>query len=361
MAGGSGERFWPLSRKNRPKQLLRLTSGDKTMLHEAVRRIEPLIPVDRVYVVTGKHLVLPIRAARTGIPNENVIAEPCKRNTAGCLAFAAANILSEFGGDGSNVSMAVLTADHQIGSPERFRECVDIALDAAESQGVLATHGVVPTRAETGYGYIQREEGSAPLLETGDVEVFPVSAFHEKPARAKAEEFLADGSYYWNSGMFFWRLDSFLSEFARTQPEFAEAIPSMAGAIQKAQQPLLQNIFENLPSISIDNALMEHAENVAVVRAAYPWDDVGAWTSLDRTRERDSDGNVAHGDPVLINCKESIVYNDVGAADMAVGVVGMEGVVVVVSADGVLVIPKDRAQDVRDAVKALSDRGSPQV
>ena len=161
--------------------------------------------------------------------------------------------------------------------------------------------------------------------------------------------------------MFFWRLDSFLSEFARTKPEFAEAIPAMAGAIQKGQKESLDNTFESLPSISIEHALMEHAENVAVVRADYPWDDVGAWTSLDRTRERDGAGNVVHGDPVLIDCKDSIVYNDVGAADMAVSVIGMEGVVVVVSADGVLVVPKDRAQDVREAVKALSDRGSPQV
>ena len=361
MAGGSGERFWPLSRKNRPKQLLRLTSGDETMLHEAVRRIEPLIPAERVYVITGKHLVQPIREAEIGIPPENVIAEPCKRNTAGCLAFATAHILAEFHGDGSNISMAVTTADHQIGSPDRFRECVAAALEAAESHEVLATHGIVPTRPETQYGYIQQEKGAGSLLGKGDIDVFPVTAFHEKPDRAKAEEFLANGGYFWNSGMFFWRVDSFLAEFARTAPEFANAIPRMADAIQQKDTASQESAFESLPSISIDHALMEHAKHVAVVRADYPWDDVGAWTSLDRSRQRDGAGNVLHGDPIVIDCKDSIVYNDVGAADMAVSVVGMEGVVVVVSADGVLVIPKDRAQDVREAVKALGDRGSPQV
>lgn len=361
MAGGSGERFWPLSRKNHPKQLLRLTSPTESMLHQAVNRLTPLIPADCIYIVTGEHLVSAIREGEVGVPDANVIAEPCKRNTAGCLCYAVAHVLAHHGGDGAAISMAVVTADHIIGDADRFRQTVDVALEAAESSGVLATHGIVPTRAETGYGYIQAANIDAPVSESGGIPVYDVAAFHEKPNREKAEDFIATGSYFWNSGMFFWRLDSFLSELENVRPEMADATRQMAEAIHANDKGSVATIFEGLENISIDYALMEHARNVAVVRADYPWDDVGAWTSLDRTRNHDEQGNVTQGDPVLVNTHNSIVYNDVGAEDMAVSVVGMHDVVVVVSKDGVLVTTKEHAQDVRHAVAELKARGSKQV
>ena len=361
MAGGSGERFWPVSRRDHPKQLLRLTSPTQTMLHEAVSRMAPLIPVERIYVVTGAHLVPAILEADIGIPADNVLAEPCKRNTAGCLAFACAQVLARLGGDASKVSMAVVTADHLIGEPDRFRETVDVALATAESEGVLATHGVVPTRPETGYGYIQAHTSQGPVNESNGIPVYTVAAFHEKPNHEKAEDFISQGSYYWNSGMFFWRLDTFLEELKKARPEMADAALRMQEAIEGKDEGTVNSIFEGLENVSIDYALMEHAKRVVVVRADYPWDDVGAWTSLDRTRKRDKQGNVSHGGPVLIDTADSIVFNDLGEAEMAVSVVGMDGVVVVVSKDGVLVIPKDRAQDVRHAVSELKSRGSKQV
>jgi mannose-1-phosphate guanylyltransferase len=360
MAGGSGERFWPLSRRNHPKQLLKLTSSTRNMLQEAVDRLAPLIPPERILVVTGAHLVDAIVKSGVGVPDENVLAEPCKRNTAGCLIYAAAHILARHDGDPARLSMAVVTADHLIGEPDRFRESVALALAVAENQGMLVTHGIAPTRPETGYGYVQAKT-DAPLHEANGLTVYPVAAFHEKPNEEKAEDFINAGNYYWNSGMFFWSLETFLRELEHAQPAMAETTRAMAQAIQDTDQAAAVNLFESLEDISIDYALMEHAEKVATVRTDYPWDDVGAWPSLDRTRGQDDAGNVTHGDPVLVDVRDSIVYNDVGADNMAVSVIGVDNIIVVVSEDGVLVVPKDEAQHVRKAVSELKDRGADQV
>lgn len=359
MAGGSGERFWPLSRKHRPKQLLHLTSQGESMLGEAVSRLSPIIPAEHIYVVTGAHLVQPIREAGIGVPPENVIAEPCKRNTAGALTYAAAVLLANYGGDGGNLSMAVTTADHQIGEPELFRKTVDAALSAAEKDDVLAIMGIAPYRPETGYGYVQVTDD--PPSEHGGIAVHPVKAFHEKPSRERAQDFIATGRYFWNSGMFFWKVSVFLEELLHASPNHAAAVSSMADAQRKGDAEAVREQFERLEDISIDYALMEKARRVVMVRADYPWDDVGAWTALDRTYPKDADGNVTVGSPVLVDTRDCIVYNEPGATDIAVGVVGAKDLVVVVTKDAVLVIPKDRAQDVRHAVKELKDRGAGQL
>jgi mannose-1-phosphate guanylyltransferase len=359
MAGGSGERFWPLSRAHWPKQLLHLTSADQSMLAEAVSRLAPLIPPEHIYIVTGMHLVKPIREAGVGVPPENVIAEPCKRNTAGALSYAAAVLLANYGGDGSNLSMAVTTADHQIDDPDLFCRTVDAALTVAEQDDVLAIMGIAPSRPETGYGYIQVTDGAPSDL--NGIAAYPVKAFHEKPSREQAEEFIAAGRYFWNSGMFFWRISVFLDELLHASPKHAAAVAAMAEAQRQGDAAALRAEFERLEDISIDYALMERARRVQMVRADYPWDDVGAWTALDRTYPKDELGNVAVGDPVLIDCEDCIVYNDPGAAGMAVSVIGVQDLVVVTTKDAVLVIPKSRAQDVRHAVKELRDRGAGQL
>lgn len=357
MAGGSGERFWPLSRFHHPKQLLHLSSETQNMLEEAVSRIAPLIPAEHVYIATARHLQEAIRKAERVLPPENILAEPCKRNTAGCLVYVAAQLLARYG-EGRQVTMAVLTADHLISDADGFRETVSVALNAAEQQEALVTLGIKPTRPETGYGYIEAgtaPEGAAPLA------ALPVAAFREKPGQADAEAFVASGRFYWNSGMFFWRLDVFLRELSLAQPVMAEHLLAMAKALRQHDEATSTQHFEALESISIDYALMEKAQRVLVVPAAFPWDDVGAWTALDRTREHDAAGNVAIGDPLLEDCENCIVYNAPGADAMAVGVVGMQDVIVVTAADAVLVLPKDRAQEVKRIVEALKARGSGQV
>ena len=357
MAGGSGERFWPVSRKHRPKQLLKLTSPDETMLGESVSRLAPLIAPEHVYVVTGEHLVEPIREAGVGLPEGNVIAEPAKRNTAGALAYAAAHAMAKYNDDGSRLAMAVVTADHLIGNPARFRATVETALEQAETRDALVTLGIVPARPETGYGYIR---AVAPLDEGADIPAYEVAEFLEKPDEERARQFVESGSYYWNSGMFFWKISAFLAELEHARPHLAEATRTMADAMAKGDDALVRRTFDALEDISIDYALMEQAREVIMVRADFPWDDVGAWTALDRTQPKDEQGNVAAGDPVLADTRNSIVFNDAGAGKMAVGVVGMDDVIVVATEDAVLVMPKDRAQDVRKVVQALKERQAPQ-
>ncbi|MFO7974752.1 MAG: sugar phosphate nucleotidyltransferase [Candidatus Hydrogenedentota bacterium] len=357
MAGGSGERFWPLSRRLRPKQLLRLASPEQTLLEEAVSRIAPLVSTEDVYIVTGNHLVDPIRSGDTGVPPENVIAEPCKRNTSGALAYAAAYMMARYDCPPEKITMAVTTADHEIGDSDKFRETVAATLNLVERDGVLATLGVVPSRPETGYGYIQIAK-DMPSLSEGAIAIYPVTAFHEKPNREKAADFVASGRYFWNSGMFFWRIADFLEELDQVRPALAEAVRRMSEAMKQGDEPGVHKIFEELEDISIDYALMEHAKRVVTARAEFPWDDIGAWPALDRTMARDAQGNVAIGDPVLVDCEDCIVYNEADGENIAVGVVGCEDLVVVVTSDGVLVAPKDRAQDVRGVVAELKARGT---
>ncbi|MCC6794952.1 MAG: mannose-1-phosphate guanylyltransferase [Candidatus Hydrogenedentes bacterium] len=360
MAGGSGERFWPLSRRLRPKQLLKLTSRDQTMLDEAIARLTPLIPAEHVYVITGEHLVAPIRKAGIGIPDENILAEPAKRNTSGALAYTAAALLARYGGDGSKISLAVTTADHDIREPETFRNTVNAAMTAAERDNLLVTLGIVPTRPETGYGYIQVDRDATGKL-LNRIMIDQVSAFHEKPSKERAEDFISEGNYFWNSGMFFWRISTFLSELDAARPSLAKAVRDMAESMRANDATRTRALFESLDDISIDYALMEHAKRVAMARAEFPWDDVGAWTALDRSYSKDDRGNVTVGDPVVVDAENCIVYNDAGPDALAVSVVGAKDLVVVVTNDSVLVIPKDRAQDVRHAVQELKKRNAKQL
>lgn len=357
LAGGSGERFWPLSRRLRPKQLLRLTDPERTMLQEAVDRLAPVVERERVFVVTGGHLQEPIRKGGIGLDDANVLAEPAKRNTCGALCFAAASLMARFG-DPAGIVMAVTTADHEIPDTAAFCATVRVALAAAADGQALVTMGIQPTRPETGYGYIQAREAASA---SGGKQVFPVSAFHEKPNRDKAEDFIETGEYFWNSGMFFWRLDAFLRELGDARPEFAEITRQLARAIAREDSVEVARLFDTFEDISIDYALLEHAKHRLMVRAEFPWDDVGEWSALDRSHPRDARGNVAIGDPIIEGAGDCIIYNEAGPGRMAVAAVGVRDLVIVVTDDAVLVVPKSEAQSVRKAVQQLRDQGRSQV
>lgn len=348
MAGGSGERFWPLSRVHRPKQLLCLTSETDSLLQEAVKRIAPLIPAEDVYIQTGLHLQSVIQEAKVGIPPENVLAEPCKRNTSGCLAYATAHLLAKYQGQAEDIAMAILTADHVIDNPEDFRATVNAALEAAEQTSALVTIGITPTRPATGYGYIHASAGQGDILE--------VKAFHEKPSVETAQHYLESGEYYWNSGMFFWKASTFLDELDQACPALAEATRGMTDALRRNVPENVIRIFETIEDKSIDYVLMEKARCVRMARARFGWDDIGTWAALDRTRTPDAQGNVTFGDPVLVECQDSIVYNAPGAAAMTLGVVGMKEVIVVATPDAVLVLPKARSEEVRAILQELRRR-----
>ena len=362
MAGGSGERFWPLSRCLRPKQFLYLTGDTQTLLERCISNISPVFSPERIILATGKPLVEIIRNTHTDIPPENILAEPYKRNTSGCLIFAAANLLARYGGDGTDITMAVLPADHNIGDPGKFRSIVHYAMKAAEEKNALITLGVKPNRPETGYGYIEIAPDDEPAaMINDDISVFPVVRFLEKPDLTTAEKYIATDRFFWNSGMFFWRLSTFMDELGTSAPDMLKALERMTEALAAGDEQRVAAVFEKLDNISIDYALMEKANQVFVIKADFDWDDMGSWDAIERTLPKDKRGNVSVGGPVLIDSQNCIVYNEPGAEDKAVAIVGVEDLAVIVSEDAVLVVPKERAQDVRNAVEELRRRNAPQL
>lgn len=363
MAGGSGERFWPASRRARPKQLLRLTDPARSMLEEAIDRIEPLIPRENVLIATSELLQGPIREGIPSLPPENVIGEPAKRNTAACLALAAAHLEQRFGNP-RELSMAVLTADHQIGAPDEFRSTVAAALEFATEHDALVTIGVHPTRPDTGYGYIEVEEAVSDeeLRPGARPAIRPVLHFREKPDLATARTWAASGRHLWNAGMFFWNVGTFLDGLEAAMPDLRRATANMVESLGRGEpgREGLASVFGALEDISIDYGLMERATNVHVIPATFPWDDVGSWDSLTRTREPDANGNVTTGDPVIHDSRGCVIYDETGD-DTAVAVVGLTDVIVATTPDGILVCAKDRAQDVKKAVAELRRRGREDV
>ncbi len=354
MAGGAGERFWPLSRQKFPKQLLKLAHPDKSLLAQTVERVEPLVGIENVIIATAPHLIEPIQTGLPQLTADQVRAEPYKRNTAGCLVWTVAQILADDPGALHTASMAVLTADHRIAPDEGFQRTIRAALDQAETTGGLVTIGIRPDRPETGFGYI--EMGPGEPITRHDVTLRPVVAFKEKPDLATANQFLESGRFLWNSGTFFWRLDSFLSELEAAAPDLAQATLKIADLLRIGEKQAAEDAFAELRNISIDFALMEKAKQVFVAEAAFQWDDVGSWDALDRSLPQDASGNVASGDSILIETTNSIVMNDMPG--VVTCLLGVDNLTVVVTKDAVLVIPKDRAQDVKKIVESLKASGS---
>lgn len=334
MAGGSGERFWPVSQKMRPKQFLNLTDPDKSLLLEAAERAAGIFGWQNTTIATGLHIA---DRSRQECPLAHVLAEPAKRNTTGCLAWVAANIMAARPEDWQKVTIAVLTADHRIAPEADFHKTVKTALATAEQTGGLVTIGIRPDRPETGYGYIELAERH------GDA--WLASQFREKPDLETAQEYVDAGNFLWNSGMFFWTLDAFMREMRAAQPEVEAAITEMSKLMKSGNEPAATKRFEALPSVSIDYVLMEKASKVYVVEATFNWDDLGAWDSLRRSYLPDEQGNVVKGRARLLDSQNCVVYSEDEAIEICV--LGLEGVVVVVTDDKVMVCPAERAQDVR--------------
>jgi len=345
MAGGAGERFWPLSRWGRPKQLLALDASGQSMIEQAVDRIAPSVATDGVYIATAPQLVAPIRQA---IPGKMILAEPHKRDTAGCMVWFAANILASDPTARQTVSMAVVASDHFISPVSEFHSTIARIWDHVEATGALGTIGIPPTRPETGYGYI--EAGND--LGNG---VKEVKKFREKPDLPTAQAFLAAGNFLWNSGMFFWKLDSLLSEFEKRQPELAAGVTDIADLLRNGRAEEAAMRFSEVPKISVDFAVMESAENVAVAPATFAWDDAGSWDALDRFTPTDESGNVVQGDTVLHETKDSVIYVEGGPLVAAMGV---SDLVIVSTPDAILVMPKERAQDVKKILESLRENRS---
>ena len=337
MAGGSGTRFWPLSRRSRPKQMLALW-GDETLMQVTVRRLEALTSIDRILIVTGQHLAEPIADLLPDLPRENILVEPCARNTLPCIGLAAA-VIKQRDPDGV---MAIFPADHYIEGSAFERACVRACEGARE--GRIVTLGVRPTRPETGYGYIRYTPGAADLL--------GVDAFVEKPDLETAKSYLSEGTYLWNAGIFFVSVPTFDGEVARQQPQMHAGFSAMARAIAADDWDAADAAFAQLPSVSVDYGIMEGADNVAVIPAAFRWNDVGHWAALDEVLDVDPAGNVVHGDVCAIETSDAVLYNETGGKRL-LAVVGLDDIVVVETDDATLVLPKSQAQRVREVVAWL--------
>ncbi len=366
MAGGSGERFWPLSRKNRPKQILSLGSSEKTMIEEAVGRLEGIISLEDIFIITSKILAEPIGDVLEMLPRQNIIAEPQKRNTAPCLALGSACAMAKYKDlPAGEISVAVLTADHIMTPAHSFKETISSALEYAECRDVIATIGITPSRAETGYGYIELGDSKKSNNIEKNIKINSVNNFKEKPDEDTAKKYLEDGNHLWNSGMFFWRLDVFNSQLEKHFPGIGGKISEMRAIIEMANETSgdinfndideLNSLFSKFPSISIDFALMEKSDDVIVVRALFDWDDIGDLNSLRRTKSSDSDGNIIIGKNSIVKTHNSILINDT-KSDKILSTIGMSNVIVILSEDAVLVCNSENVQDVRLAVNDIREK-----
>ncbi|HKW15862.1 MAG TPA: mannose-1-phosphate guanylyltransferase [Candidatus Krumholzibacteria bacterium] len=346
MAGGVGERFWPSSRRLHPKQLLDLT-GRGSMLRLTIDRIGDLAQPDEIYVYTNREQRDAVLADVRGLlPEANVIGEPEGRNTAPTIGLAAM-VAEKRGGAGA---MLVLPADHVVEPASRFRELVRAGEKFATAHRSLLTFGIVPTRPETGYGYIRP---GPELWHDGSAVVLRAEKFLEKPAPDRARELVAAGCF-WNSGMFLWRTDTLLEGLRQYQPDLFAVLERIGAA--SGTRPLdevLNEEYRRAPAISIDYGLMEKADNVAVMRADFSWNDVGSWEFIRDVYAADAAGNVLVGEHIAIDA----TGNTVVSGERLVGLIGVEDIVVVDAGDAILVCRRDRAQDVRKIVAELKRRG----
>lgn len=347
MAGGAGTRFWPASREARPKQLLALAGqGGDTLLAATVKRLSPLVPPERVYVVTAERLAEATLAAIPNVPPENVLREPKARNTAPCIAWATAVLRAR----DPEAVVAVLPSDHHIEDEPAFREVLAKAYATARS-GPCTTIGIVPTRAETGFGYIEVGASRGPNANN-------VVRFVEKPSREVAEGYVAGKKHLWNAGMFFYRVDVMTSLVGEHLPAMAEATQRMVERVAKGDSGAVAEIFPTLESISIDHGVMEKAKELAVVPGSFGWNDVGSWQSAWELAEKDDHGNALPEGAFTKDAERNYFASLVSSgAKKHVAFVGVSDLVVVETDDAVLVLPRDRAQDVKLVVEALKAAG----
>lgn len=346
MAGGSGTRFWPLSRRVWPKQFLSLAEQNESLLQATVRRIQGLVPSERILVVTSERHSGATRQQLPELPPENVLAEPAARNTAPCVAWAAAHVSAR----APNAVMMVLPADPHIGDEAAYRELLKRACGAA-ADGGLVTIGVTPTRPETGYGYI---EGGAEL----GAGIYKVQRFVEKPDLQRAQEFVKDKRFLWNSGMFFFRADKVLEEYQRQLPDLhAFALGYREQASSSLAQSYVIARYAELTSISIDHGIMENAQDVRVVPGAFGWYDIGSWTTAWELASKDAEGNALLAEASVTDAHNCYVRANPGKL---VALIGVNDLVVVDTEDALLIMPRERAQDVRRVVDDLTKRDAKQ-
>ncbi|MCX7851452.1 MAG: mannose-1-phosphate guanylyltransferase [Caldilineales bacterium] len=347
LAGGVGSRLWPRSRRRTPKQFLDLAGTGRTMLQEAYDRMTPLVPPDRIYVVTGREYVPTVTAQLPALPTANIIGEPVARGSAAAIGLAAIHLQAR----DPDAVMAVLTADHLIAEAETLRRILVGAAELAQ-QGKLITLGIKPTFPETGYGYIEMGE------ELGCFNGMParrVRSFREKPDRQTAEAFLRNGNYAWNSGMFIWRVDTILAALATHMPALHAALQALAPALHTAAEAdaFRRHWFPLDGTVTIDYGVMERATDVAVFPADLGWNDIGSWAALLEVLPKDDHGNVVQARHFHLDSRNVLVFS----RDRLIATIGLQDMVIVDTGDVILVMPVGRAQEVKQLLDALKAAG----
>ena len=352
MAGGAGTRFWPESRADFPKQLLTLT-GNRSMIQTTVDRIEGLIPKDRVLVVTGQRLVKKMEAQLPSLPSDSILGEPCRRDTAPCIGLAALFCAQ----NDPEATMIVMPADHVIEQTAAFCQAVEYAAQLVEeTPRRIVTFGIRPSYPAETFGYIERGD----LLEskankTMEAIAYRVKQFREKPKSAVAQQYLQAGTFYWNSGIFVWKAKTILEELRQREPEMLkhlEVIAENRGSDNFAE--IFSNEFSAIEGVSIDYAVMEHAQDIVVVEAPFDWDDVGNWSAVGRLRGADENGNTIVGRHLGLKTENAIVRAQDGHLLVTLG---MKDLIVVQTADATLVADRNDEESIRELVKMIEEKG----
>lgn len=338
LAGGSGTRFWPASRRDRPKQLLTL-EGERSLLQTTVDRLAPLVPAERVWISTTEALAPAIAEQLPEVAPERILIEPVGRNTAPAIAWSVRRLPVEVQAE----PLAVLAADHRVADPAAFRETLGAAFEVAGSGEQIVALGVVPRYPEIGFGYLELGEGLP-----GPAGLRRVVRFREKPDFETAQSFVASGRHLWNASMFVFRGDLFLAELGRHAPELAAGLERLAAQPERAAE-----LYAALPSISVDFALMERLDELATLPLDCGWDDVGSWSALFDVLAGDADGNRVRGEGWTIGGRGNLVFSEEGP----VALVGVDDLVVVRSGGAVLVLRRQEAQRVKELVDRLAADG----
>ena len=340
MAGGRGERFWPKSRKNLPKQFLSLTDDGKTMIQLTVERILPLVDIEDIYISTNRDYKNLVRKQLPDIPEENILCEPLGKNTAPCIGLGAVHMQKKYG----DAIMMVLPSDHLIKYTSIFVNTLSDACEVAEQGENLVTLGITPDAPETGYGYIK----FMPEKTLG--RAFAVERFVEKPDLETAKAYVASEQYLWNSGMFIWKISSILDNIKAYLPETYAGLERIQAAIGTEQQELvLETEFHEFQSESIDYGIMEKASSIYILTGAFGWDDVGSWLAVGRIKASNEFGNVVNGHVVTVNTKNSIIQG----GEKLIAAVGLQDVIVVDTEDALLLCGKDSAGDIKKVLENL--------
>lgn len=342
MAGGSGTRFWPISRTKLPKQFLPLGGGQESLIQATVRRVKPLLGERPPVIVTNSTQV---ELVNKHVPGSEILVEPEARGTAASIGYAA--IITRM--IDPNAVMVVLPSDHAVNDDAKLLSALQEAITLAKRGDHLVTLGIRPTGPNTAYGYIQRGDSLGGRS-------FLVRRFFEKPNLERAEQYVESGQFFWNSGMFIWRVDTILKAIEEYMPALYQGLLEIEAASGRAET--VAKVFSSLEPIQIDIGVMEHARNCAVVIGdSFGWNDVGSWDAWAQDLEKDARKNTKKGDALLIDSRDCIVYSD----KRLIAVVGGEGLVVIDAGDAVLVCPRDKVQEVKQVVAELKKQGRPEL